>query len=176
MRVSKLLVNDGSESPPLMFAVFDGHGGRFCADVVTRRLFKYIALSLSNDPVGDVAQRRLDNIVQDMFICPDINASISFTYGAAGDKLSEYIAHQDQVAFQRYAELLEKNCPSTLEDKLNHAFICCDQDLSEEIETALSLTTSKILLHYYFSLAVSGCCVSLLLVKGDDCFIASTGK
>lgn len=160
----------------MLFGVFDGHGGRFCADVVTRRLFKYITLTLSDDPVGDVAQKRLDNIVQDMYICPDIDASINLTYGANGDKLSEYIAHQDQIALHRYAELLVQNCPKTFEDKLYHAFVTCDQDLSDEIEAALSSTKSKILLHYYYSLAVSGCCVSLILVKDDDCFIASTGN
>lgn len=35
----------------LFLGVFDGHGGSFCSDVISKRLFNYIALALSSDPV-----------------------------------------------------------------------------------------------------------------------------
>ena len=43
----------GSQHLPdtLFFGVFDGHGGSFFSDVISKRLFNYIALALSSDPV-----------------------------------------------------------------------------------------------------------------------------
>lgn len=38
-------------SDTLFLGVFDGHGGSFCSDVISKRLFNYIALALSTDPV-----------------------------------------------------------------------------------------------------------------------------
>lgn len=175
LKVSKIVVNEDGADPVMLFAVFDGHGGRFCADTVTRRLFKYIALSLAEDPMALVSQGRIDGIVEDLYMCPNINESVSLTYPSVSDELNKFLAKQDVEALKRYATHLQKNPPQTMEEKLTSSFLHCDQDLSNEIESGISAAANKVLLHYYLSLAVSGCCVTLIIVQGDNCFIASTG-
>ncbi|XP_074602087.1 pyruvate dehydrogenase [acetyl-transferring]-phosphatase 1-like protein, mitochondrial [Brevipalpus obovatus] len=177
LRVSRIVLDeDGNDVDPVMlFAVFDGHGGRFCADTVTRRLFKYIALSLAKDPMALVTQERIDGIVEDLYLCPNIRESVALTYPSVSDELNKFLAKQDIEALKRYATHLQQNPLQTMEEKLTSSFLHCDQDLSNEIQSGIASAANKVLLHYYLSLAVSGCCVALIIVQGDNCFIASTG-
>lgn len=189
IRVSKVFVNtrddpSGSKANPkklktdtLLLAVFDGHGGRLCVDVIARRLFAYIAISLLSNPVNTLKEKGLDYIIQDVFSCPNISESIGLTYDKlATTKIKNVINQLDKELYLNYAQQLQENPIQNVETILRKAFNQCDQDLSNEIETSLLNPSSNVLLHYYLSLAVSGCCVALMLIHKDTCYIASTGK
>lgn len=160
-----------------MLGVFDGHGGRLCVDVVARRLFTYIAISLLSNPVDVLKHTSVDSVVQDIYSCPNMSDSIGLTYDKPATKKIKKVIHQlDRELYLKYAEQFQQNSVQNVENILKQAFNRCDQDLSDEIETGLFNPSSNVLLHYYLSLAVSGCCVTIMLIHEDNCYIASTGK
>ncbi|RWS03236.1 Pyruvate dehydrogenase [acetyl-transferring]-phosphatase 1-like protein [Dinothrombium tinctorium] len=185
LRVSKLHLNNTNayrskcfkdESETLMLSVFDGHGGGAVADIICRRLFHYVALSLSSNPSA-IVNKRIENTVEDLFLCPQINNDSAFVYDPRSlEKIKIVLGAAETEWLSKYAEDLHKNPVNDVQDALRRAFIRCDEDLSQEVERSLTKKiTSNILLHYYLSVAVSGCCVTLMLIHKDKCYIASSG-
>jgi pyruvate dehydrogenase phosphatase len=170
----KALGNSSELSDSIALAVFDGHGGGSCADVISRRLFHYIALSLIPN-IKTFNKKELETLVQDLYYCPNPNHNITSLYDErAAHYLKEYLNESEQKALEKYVEDFEPT--DDISTAIGKAFLRCDSDLSQEIEHNLLSSSSNILLHYYLSLAVSGCCVTLLLIHQNIAYIASTGN
>uniref|UniRef100_A0A6P6YEI2 Pyruvate dehydrogenase [acetyl-transferring]-phosphatase 1, mitochondrial-like n=1 Tax=Dermatophagoides pteronyssinus TaxID=6956 RepID=A0A6P6YEI2_DERPT len=190
LRVSTINLDDDEDNRATIFGVFDGHGGGFCADVIARRLFHYIAIGLKAKHINSTQSKEMATIdtnniakiVSDHSLSPsNFYHNIHSIYEAeVARRLQSRIEEFEKDALQKFAiEELEDNSPVSTDDTiksiLERAFIRCDQDLSHEIETNLTNTTSNLLLHYYHSLSVSGSCASVALVIGNKLYIASTG-
>lgn len=164
--------SDSSDS--IALAVFDGHGGGSCVDVISRRLFHYIALSLIPN-IKTFNSNELQTFVQDLFHCPNPYHNITSLYeDRAAQFLKKSLLESENKALQKFVEDIEPT--DDISSAIEKAFLRCDSDLSQEIEhNLISSSSSNILLHYYLSLAVSGCCVSLLFIHQNIAYIASTG-
>lgn len=186
----------------LGFGVFDGHGGGMCADIITRRLFNYITITLRlielklagfKFPTGRaVLSKELINKLATDHIKSPSNKFYFNVYKMYETSVAERLQHRieefefhfleqflndeivrlnkiDEVALKATSE------KDLISEGLKRAFDRCDHDLSEEIEQVLLTTSSNILLHYYLSLAVSGCCATVLILHNDRAIVASTG-
>ena len=165
--------NDSCMTDTIAMAVFDGHGGGSCADLVSRRLFHYIALSLNANPES-YDSNCLNSMIEDLFYCPVPYHNIKCLYeDRAADFLIKYLIDSELKLFEKFVKDLTPT--NDISSAIENAFLRCDNDLSEEIEHNLLTSTSNVLLHHYLSLAVSGCCVTLMLIHNDVAYIASTG-
>lgn len=161
MRVS-LLHLPGSKEPTLILGVFDGHGGGTTADLVSRRLFDYIALSLHPDPKQIDENHGLKQILHNLYYSPEpkeAEAAIQTT------ELNSLHLYKTQISQD-----------SNVAAKLKSSFKRCDDDLSHEIQYNLNnLTSSPSTLHYYLSAAVSGCCALVMVIHDGIGYMASSG-
>lgn len=175
LRVSRVPPSDELKtSETLMMGVFDGHGGGTCADVVSRRLFHYVTLSLSSDPAGLMSQEELPTLVEDLFSSP--KPEQIHAYGSdASRKIRNHIGANELRFLKRYAKKLAARKFASTADRIKDAFVQCDADLSEEIEENLSRVTSNLLVHFYYSLAVSGSCATVLILQDNKIHVANTG-
>ncbi|CAG2122292.1 unnamed protein product, partial [Medioppia subpectinata] len=165
--------SDKSVSKSIALAVFDGHGGGSCVDIISRRLFHYIALSL-NPSIKSYDKNQLNTLIEDLYYCPNPYHNITHKYeDRAAEYLKKHLLESEEKILTQFVRDLKPN--NDISSALENAFIRCDSDLSEEIEHNLLSSSSNILLHYYLSLAVSGCCVTLMLIHEDIAYIASTG-
>lgn len=192
--------NNCDNDDAILFAVFDGHGGGFCADVIARRLFHYLAIGLKALFIKTFSPLKknifLSTGVADLLkqISNDHSKSPSQIYLNIYTMYEEQVARRLQARIEEFefealkrfaseeierstAECKDSNSISDEEIKslLLRAFTRCDEDLSREIESNLIDTTSNVLLHYYHSLAVSGCCAALILVYQNKIYMASVG-
>lgn len=181
----------------MAFGVFDGHSGGLCADVITRRLFHYIAVALrvlelrssgaasSTKPSfsADILQR----IARDHTKSPaGFYHNIHVVYEESiAERLQARIEEFEWRSLEAFAtdELGYEDTPTTddedgsakIESALRRAFLACDRDLSREIQANLLNTSSNVLLHYYLSLAISGSCATVVILYKNEAFIASAG-
>ncbi|RWS30371.1 Pyruvate dehydrogenase [acetyl-transferring]-phosphatase 1-like protein [Leptotrombidium deliense] len=179
LRISRINLNASGESgcsETLLLSVFDGHGGGACVDIISKRLFHYIALSLSPNPT-DVLNNKIEAAVEDLFVCPKVNSDSAFIYDSKSlEKIKVLLNSAENECLQKFADELQKNPASDVKDALRKAFVHCDNDLAQEVEQHLSNeSSSNIILHYYLSVAASGCCVTLLLIHNNKCYVASSG-
>ncbi|XP_054164890.1 pyruvate dehydrogenase [acetyl-transferring]-phosphatase 1, mitochondrial-like [Oppia nitens] len=175
LRISRIHSNSNEcrLSDSIVMAVFDGHGGGSCADIISRRLFHYIALAL-NAKTESIDLNQLNHLVEDLFYCPNPYHNITHKYE---DRAAEYLKKHLLESEQRILDKFTKDFKprDDISSALETAFLRCDSDLSDEIEHNLLCSSSNTLLHYYLSLAVSGCCVTLILIHNNIVYIASTG-
>lgn len=173
------------------FGVFDGHNGGLCADIISRRLFHYIAVALKVFELRKNNVNTLPPIFSDLLqqISTDHCKSPSIFYFNINrmyeehnaDRLKSRIEDYEQNSLEKFAfdefnrSYTEQTDTEMITAAINRAFVQCDQDLSKEIETNLLDTSSNILLHYYLSLAVSGCCSTVGILYENQLYIASTG-
>nr|XP_046920551.1 LOW QUALITY PROTEIN: pyruvate dehydrogenase [acetyl-transferring]-phosphatase 1, mitochondrial-like [Dermatophagoides farinae] len=189
LRVSTINLDDEDDHRSIIFGVFDGHGGGFCADVIARRLFHYVAIGLKarhlnlTQPkdTASIDANDIAKIVSDHSLSPsNFYHNIHSIYEAeVARRLQSRIEEFEMDALQKFAiDELEHHHEKTddvIKSIIERAFIRCDQDLDREIELNLTNTTSNLLLHYYHSLAVSGSCATVALVIDNKLYIASTG-
>lgn len=175
VRVSTVQLSD-STSKSMMCGVFDGHGGGSCADVISRRLFHYIAVSLSANPKEYIKSKMEDSIV-DLVNIPDPQKNKTPFYDdRAFLALRQVVADSEIDLLERFANKISDDPKESVAEKLRDAFLQCDNDLAEEIERYLSPGTPNLLLHFYYSLAVSGCCATVLLLHENKAYVANSGK
>lgn len=179
----------------LAFGVFDGHNGGLCADIITRRLFHYIAIALR---VFELRKTSTGNCASLPSLCADYLQSITtdhckspsqFYYNIyrmyepqVCERLESRIEEYELKALEAFAakefarDYSGKTAePEQISSAIQRAFVQCDSDLSCEIETNLQNTSSNVLLHYYLSLAISGCCSTLVLLYEGRVYVASAG-
>lgn len=154
---------DDSLDPTLIAGVFDGHGTGITADIISRRLFNYIALGLytagSNLKVYEIDQVRKN--VNDLFIAPRPDRS-EFFHAIESQQLLSY--KKDLQPDMNFADILKT------------AFIKCDQDFSDEIQQNLMHPrVHRSVLSYYLTAAISGCCAIVIVIHDGVCYVASSG-
>lgn len=164
----------GSDEPTLILGVFDGHGGGTTADLVCRRLFNYIALSLHPQPdkfkISDQEEPLKDFLIN-LHLAPE----------PRDDSRLQAIERDMLCAYK--SELLPSQAESSSETQqfitasLKKSFQRCDDDLSNEIQEKLarpSSLTSHALRHY-LEAAVSGCCAIVMVIHQGFAYLASAG-
>ncbi|KAI2806608.1 [Pyruvate dehydrogenase [acetyl-transferring]]-phosphatase 1, mitochondrial [Blomia tropicalis] len=172
----------------IAFGVFDGHNGGLCADIVSRRLFHYVAIALK---IHELRSQNLSDKVKVNFgkeilqiISTDHTKSPNNVYHniyivyeeEIAEKLQERIEDFEWKALEKFAQdELSIQGQSDVSESIRRAFLSCDRDLSHEIQANLLNTNSNVLLHYYLSLAVSGSCATIVVMYNDQAYIASTG-
>lgn len=160
LRVSSIQV-PGTREPSLILGVFDGHGGGTTADLISDRLFNYIALSLHPDAneIKISNQGDLQKLVVDLHCSPKPRVDLGQV------ELEHLSNYKSQV-----------KDPSNIAHNLRTSFQRCDDDLAEEIQRNLtSARTSRTILHHYLSAAVSGCCALVVLIHEGVGYVASSG-
>lgn len=163
LRVSSVSVPGASE-PTLILGVFDGHGGGTTADLVSSRLFNYIALSLlpKSERLKISNHEQLKNIVFDLYNSPQPTAIPRTPLFDETRFLVNHIEQLDQDV--------------DIAANLKASFRRCDDDLSQEIQQNLVNPKSDTsTLHYYLSAAVSGCCAIVMVIHQGFAYLASTG-
>lgn len=166
LRVSSLVL-PGSEEPSLIIGVFDGHGGSTTADLISSRLFNYIALSLHPEPRALRISPQHDDLRR---MLVDLHSSPR--------PIKEFPGHNgtELECLSLYREELDRNGCLDVASNLSACFRRCDDDLSQEIQRNLTNTSSsKAILHHYLSAAVSGCCALVVLIHRGVGYLASTG-
>ncbi|XP_017492586.1 PREDICTED: pyruvate dehydrogenase [acetyl-transferring]-phosphatase 1, mitochondrial-like [Rhagoletis zephyria] len=181
----------------MAFGVFDGHSGGLCADLISRRLFHYIAIALralelrSSGAASSVKPAFSVDILQKIArdhtkSPPDFYHNIHVVYEESiAERLQARIEEFEWRSLEAFAieELDYEDLPTTddvdgsakIESALRRAFLACDRDLSREIQANLLNTSSNVLLHYYLSLAISGSCATVVILYKNEAFIASAG-
>ncbi|CAD7090820.1 unnamed protein product [Hermetia illucens] len=138
--------------------VFDGHGGAACAQVVSKRLLRYISTAVQSKEL-------IRNLTSEQEV-----RSQSFLK-----------CHNDKVDFvSEVRSLYEKSYQSYLKYLLNeagddndrvniitNAFLHLDNDLSKEALDSPSIRT--------LSVAMSGAVTCVSLIEGRELYLASTG-
>lgn len=177
LRISSLCFSDSSAEPTLILSVFDGHGGGTTADLISRRLFNYIALSLHPDPSQlDITNyNQLNNMLVDIQASPKPHLVDTRLLEIELDMLNHY--RDDIVADHRDNQSVPTASQDGIVEALKSAFQRCDDDLSREIQENLISSTSltQRSLHHYLSAAVSGCCAIVLVLHQGVAYLASSG-
>ena len=175
LRVSS--IKESKYHPPmLLLGVFDGHGGGNCSELVSQRLFNYIALALSSDPVGLVSETQPSKLITDIAFTPKPNSALIYE-ASASSAIQQHTQRNELYFLARFAEYLSRNASTltTIESKLIAAFNQCDVDMAEEIEYNLSNVKSNLLKHFYLSLSLSGSCANVALVFENRIYVANCG-
>lgn len=161
----------------LLLGVFDGHGGGACAELISGRLFRYIALALANDPVAFVteSQQQAESFLTDLMACPAPDTAIVYDEMSAL-QIRVHVERNEKYFLARFAEKLRRSKPRTVAEKISDAFKQCDSDLSEEIKDNLTSVKSNLLKHFYLSLAVSGACANVLVIQESGIYVANSGN
>lgn len=143
--------------------VFDGHGGAACAQVVAKRLYNYITVSLLPP---DLLAKYLNSIElnsTEMQLVQNINDKYDFV-----DELKGIYAE----SFRRFiSKLIDKNKDFQMKDVLEHAFLKLDADLSHE---ALQKNDGKVNLKT-LSVGMSGAVACVAHIDGPHLHVASLG-
>lgn len=128
--------------------------------------------SLSVDKYKHIKKKVLD----DQFVMPKLFDAQSSSYRSQHlELLEDLVVEEERLNLIRFAEELEHNPIQSIEDAINRSFMTCDLDISNEIKRNITNPKSTISVHYYLSLAASGCCVNLIMIDGLNGFVASTG-
>lgn len=176
MRVSRC-EQSAVQDETLLLAVFDGHGGGTCAEVVSARLFHYIALALSSDATALVNESHDQQrpFVRDVLFTPRPDSALPYDQQSC-DQIRHHISRNETFFLSRFAHKLKQSKARTLQEKVSQAFRQCDADISEEIKDNLTSVKSNILKNFYLSLAVSGCCANVVLIQESGIFVANSGE
>ena len=174
LRVARISRTDDLIEETLLMGVFDGHGGGACADVVSSRLFLYVTLALSPDPLALITQHSLPELVKDL--CSSPKPELIHVYDAdASRRIRNHIGANELPFLKRYAEKLASSSFKSTAERIKDAFNQCDADLSGEIQENLSKGTSNLLVHFYLSMAVSGSCATVIILQDKTLYVANTG-
>uniref|UniRef100_A0A6G1S5M3 [Pyruvate dehydrogenase [acetyl-transferring]]-phosphatase 1, mitochondrial n=1 Tax=Aceria tosichella TaxID=561515 RepID=A0A6G1S5M3_9ACAR len=168
-----------SKEPTLILGVFDGHGGGTTADLISRRLFNYIALSLHPTPGNLKISKhgRVDDIIVDLHNSPQPTESSRLQ----AVELSLLDVYRNELSKTQSKNLASTdNEPDHQSDVVAHlksSFQRCDDDLSQEIQQNLLKPTSldQQSLRHYLSATVSGCCALVMVIHQGSVYLASSG-
>lgn len=140
-----------------MFGVFDGHAGPSCAQIICKRLMRYIGASLV--PPELLGKKLQEGAISNSFLqchndkvdfVPEINA----IYEKSFAQYAQRLCYEDPNNFQ-------------MSVALQNAFLQLDKDIATE---ALEHQTPRTL-----SVAMSGAVACVVYINGLDMHIANTG-
>lgn len=140
-----------------LFGVFDGHAGPSCAQIICKRLMRYIGASLVPP---DLLRKKLDE------------GAISNSFLQCHNDKVDFVPEINEIyenSFARFAQNLCYEDPSNFQMSvgLQNAFLQLDKDISDE---ALNHQTPRTL-----SVAMSGAVACVVYIDGLDVHIANTG-
>lgn len=145
-----------------LFGVFDGHGGAACAQVISKRLFKYISVGLLPN---DLLKQYLLSLENDEFI------QLMESYNDKFELIAELRTLYDQ-SFKNYVENLNRVRENfEMESILKKAFLSLDEDISNE---ALNTNQDQVNLQM-ISVALSGAVTCVAHIDGPHVHVASVG-
>lgn len=148
----------------MLVGVFDGHGGAACAQVIAKRLFNYISVSLLPP---DLLYKYLQSMDQQ-----DPSLQLVESFNDRYD-LVEELKGLYHDSFKKFAHDLSesKKGEFQMKDALENAFIQLDNDLSQE---ALTKHNDKINLKT-LSVSMSGSVGCVAHIDGPDLHLANVG-
>lgn len=140
-----------------LFGVFDGHAGPSCAQILCKRLMRYIATGLVSP---DILRKKLDEGAKSHSFLQCYNDKVDFVAEVNDiyeDSFSTYarnLCYEDSSNFQ-------------ISVALQNAFLQLDKDISDEALHHLNPRT--------LSVAMSGAVACVIYIDGLDVHIANTG-
>lgn len=136
-----------------MAGIFDGHAGAACAQVVAKRLFKYLSVTL------------LDKVKFEDY-CTELNEKgPGPLYESFNDKY-EFVQDLREIYDKNFTEYVKRlECVSGVEEGFEKSFLGLDADLSKEAEAGGKTLT----------VGMSGCVACVAHIDGADLHVASTG-
>nr|CAG4643944.1 EOG090X05SW [Lepidurus arcticus] len=168
----------------MLFAIYDGHGGPSCSQVISKRLLTYVCTALAKpylEPYNQFLQ--LDQIdpkhfIQDVTSTVELRAELTSLYQ---ESYSDYIRY--------LATEFNKTSP---EDCITQAFIHLDKDISQEALLNLlgnqasypveeyksshkKMATEKSVALATLSVAMSGAVACVSYVHNNEIMVASVG-
>ncbi|KAF6205298.1 hypothetical protein GE061_019468 [Apolygus lucorum] len=156
---AKILSSEAS-----MFAVYDGHAGHMCAEVLSRKLFPYIATALL--PAEGRNKLFYSRESQD--------TKLVEMYRHGKQILSEdVIGVFDELRTDWVDKLRRTKQIFTREDCLTKAFLRMDADLGKAAET--DTMTQEGSTYTMLEAAMSGAVACVALIEGSDLYVAGTG-
>lgn len=145
----------------MLFGVFDGHGGPDIAEIVSQRLFDYIALTLL--PVSILKE----------LVESNTNFCGKLTETFTDISLSPKLERIHNTSLRRYAiEILESQGESfdfQMQDALSQAFLKLDGDLSREIQEMAPRDMEML------AMAIMGACACVAHIDGSHLHLATSG-
>lgn len=147
----------------LLFGVFDGHAGPSCAQIIAKRLLRYIGMS--KVPTNALRQQLLDGARSDSFLrCH--NDKVDFVndlrdiYEQSFSKFAHELCHADDDGGGGGEH-------KQLSAAIEAAFLRMDDDISDE---ALRITDARTM-----AVAMSGAVACVAHIDGAQLHVASTG-
>lgn len=142
----------------LLVGVFDGHAGHACAQVICKRLMRYIGSGLVP---SDFLRQQLDNGVESHGFLQCHNDKVDFV---------NEIRDTYEESFRAYAsELCEQSTnPFSMKQSLENAFLRLDEDISAE-------ALNNVANNRTMSVAMSGAVACVAHIDGQHLHIANTG-
>ena len=154
----------GLSSDQYLFGVYDGHAGCACAQVVSERLFSYIAVMLSPPHVLEkIIAGQLDPCDDLLYRFPHWDFYYSTDMSELYKKSLRKLARELMTA---------PNDDTTVEELLQGAYMRLDHDI---VSDALPGATSASLSLETMQLAFAGSCAITAFIEGTDLYIANTG-
>lgn len=155
----------GGGSSGLLFGVFDGHAGPSCAQIVAKRLMRYIGMSTVPAPV--LRQQLLDGARSDSFLRfhndkVDFVNDLRDIYEQSFAKFAHELSHNNNNN-NGTADMVDDELAKAIE----MAFVRLDADISDE---ALRITDARTM-----AVAMSGSVACVAHVDGAQLHVASTG-
>ncbi|XP_038628763.1 pyruvate dehydrogenase [acetyl-transferring]-phosphatase 2, mitochondrial [Tachyglossus aculeatus] len=151
----------------MMFGIFDGHAGPACAQVVSERLFYYVAVSLLPHRTLEEMEHALE--------CMKPVLPILQWHRHAGDSVSQVVAslHSDHLRVY-WQELLELHAETGLsvEEALKHSFRRLDSDISLEVQAHVEDELTR---NLALQVAFSGTTACVAHVDGLHLHVANAG-
>ncbi|XP_022903194.1 pyruvate dehydrogenase [acetyl-transferring]-phosphatase 1, mitochondrial [Onthophagus taurus] len=149
----------------LLFGVFDGHGGGACAQVIAKRLYKYIAASLLPTEALEKYMKSLENVENPLDLIKSYNDKVQFVdevRAIYNDSFLNYINRLKEVGNKQSFEMSQA---------LEQAFLRLDEDLSNEaIPKSGDPINMKTL-----SVAMTGAVACVAHVDGPHLHVANVG-
>uniref|UniRef100_A0A1B6CKV2 PPM-type phosphatase domain-containing protein n=1 Tax=Clastoptera arizonana TaxID=38151 RepID=A0A1B6CKV2_9HEMI len=152
-----------SQNTGVLIGVFDGHGGAACAQVVAKRLYNYITVSLLPPDLLKKYLNSLEQNLNDMKLFENINDKYDFV---------EELKGMYDGSFKKFVkELSSKNQDFHMKEVLENAFLQLDKHLSDE---ALKKSNNKVNLKT-LSVGMSGAVACVAHIDGPHLHVASLG-
>ncbi|KAE8739874.1 hypothetical protein FOCC_FOCC014631 [Frankliniella occidentalis] len=146
----------------MLYGIFDGHGGAACAQVIAKRLFNYITVSLLPSDLlqqchqGGNSEKLLEPYNDKMQFYDDLQQLYDKSFSAFVEELVNDKKHKEE--FQ-------------MKDALVRAFLKLDGDLSEEGKVTKNGEVNKRTL----SVAMSGAVACVAHIDGPHLHVANVG-
>ncbi|KAF9804920.1 hypothetical protein SFRURICE_007823 [Spodoptera frugiperda] len=149
-------------SSGMLLGIFDGHGGPQCAQVVSKRLFNYIAAALLP---ADVLNKFRDGDMSPEKLVETFNDKM---------QMVEDLRNIHLYSFKQYlSDLVAEPRETNVQASLEKAIMRLDSDLSKEVINAYKLNGE--VNYKSLSVALSGAVACVAHIDGPHLYVANVG-